>query len=849
MTIRDCLNSAAAQGEISQAEADDLAKQFDDYLEASKQAVGDALAMQEAKKALEKALRDDAIEIERRALLTESAQGRLKERFMQEEDFFTAAKSVLSHYGFRNGSSVRGLTEAIIATAHGQLSDFMNVFRRKGLLGKRENQTLLRDVVESLHGGQAGNPVAVTLANGLAELFEDLRKRFNAAGGNMPKLEGFALPHSHDNAKVKAMGRDGWKNAIRPLLDRSKIIDKFTTYPISIANLEKALDHAYDQVVSDSAAWLTPTSRPMGAGSISSRRQDHRFFVFKSGSDWMEYHRQFGRGDVIQAIFGHVNSMSRDIAAMELLGPNPDAMVEWMRQVVQREMGQKRAGYASKAGKIALMDGSQSEAKAASAYLDWLWHSLRGNGTVVGGAASFTASVKNLASSAVLGATGILAGLTDPFIARASRKLAGLPFAKSMPGMLQMISRQSREEIIRSGVIWDEYMHVMADELRFAGPMVGAEWTKWVADRTMMLNGLKPLTTGRKLVEARAWQAHIADLAKGGVTFDRIDPRLKRTLEGFGITAADWDIWSQSIDAAGFVTPMEIARRGGAVQYIDAATATPAQIATEAKATAHRRAAEKLAELTSSWSERSVPSGTPNARAVVSAGQQRGTLPGELLDYFLQFKSFGLSFTSLQMEAIAEMGSRGPGGSMRQGAAYFASLVVPLTIGAAAYIQIKNMIDGKDPETMDAAFWGKALFTGGGFGLFGDFVKMTENRFGQSMIESLAGPGIAFLGDSFNLLWAMALQPDNRASSARQYLQRWTPVFSSHPSTRLAWNRVVLDNLQWATDPKAQKAFKRRYDKAKKDGMPYWLPPGSLTPARRNLPARRSPSVGNAIGG
>lgn len=842
MSIKDCLNSAAAQGAISKAEADDLARQFDDHLAAARATMGDALAMAEAKTALEKALRDNAMEIERRAALTEAAQMRLKARFMAEADFYTAAKAVLSHFGFRNGSSVRGATEGILGALHGQLSDVMTTFRRKGVLGKRQNMAVMPDVVKALHGEVVANPVAVALGKSIGDVIEDLRLRFNAAGGNMPKLDGFGLPHSHDNAKVKAMGRIGWKDAIRPRLERSKIIDKYTGWPISKANLEKALDHAYDQIVSDSAAWLTPSNGPMGLGAISSRRQDSRFLVFKSGQDWLDYHQQFGKGDVVQAMFNHVNGMARDIAAMELLGPNPDAMVEWMRQVVQREMGQKRAGHGNKAGKVALMDGAQSEARAASAYLDWLWHSLRGNGTVVGGAASFTASVKNFTSSAVLGATGILAAATDPFIARAARKLAGLPFAKSMPGMIDMLKTQSRDEIVRSGVIWDEYLHVMSDELRFAGPALGADWTKWLADRTMMLNGLKPLTTGRKLVEARAWQAHIADLARAGTAFDALDPRFRRTLDGFGVTAEDWAIWSQGIDAAGFVTPMEIARQGGAVQYL--AQATPE----EAKALAHRRAAEKLAEITASWSERSVPTGTPNARAVVSAGQQRGTLPGELLDYFLQFKSFGLSFTALQMEALAEMGARGPNASLRQGAGYLASLVVPLSLGAAAYIQIKTLIDGKDPEEMDAAFWSKAVLTGGGFGLFGDFIKVTENRFGQSMIESLAGPGLAYLGDSFNLVWAMVLQPDARASEGRQYLQRWTPVASSHPATRLAWNRVVLDNLSWATDPKAHKAFKRQIGKAKKDGHPFWLPPGGLTPGARNLPARRAPNLGNAVG-
>jgi hypothetical protein len=851
MSLNDCLASAVAQKEITETEAADLAQQFDEHLAAS---AGDA---DMAKARLVEFLQRQSAEFQRRADLTEATRLTLKERFMAEKDFFTGVKAVLSHYGFRNGSSVRGRTEAILALAHSQLSDAMFAFRRSGVLGKRENMALLPDVVKELHGEQSGDATAKALAESISDVFEDLRLRFNAGGGAMPKLEGFGLPHSHDRVKVKALGRDGWKARMRQAVDPARMTDSMTQMPITPQALERALDHAYDQIVSDSMAHLTPTMTRKGLGAISERRGEQRFFVFKDAASWMSYHRDLGKGDVVQAIFGHINTMAKDIAAMELLGPNPAAMVEWMKQVVAREFGRKAAGKANKAGNIATLRASENA--AAQAQIDWLWQTLRGNGTVVSGAAQFTGSVKNLTSAATLGATGILAAATDPVIARAARKLAGLPTVGALKNMVSMLSKQNRDDIVRSGVIWDEYLHVMGDHLRFAGPELGAEWTKWIADRTMMLNGLKPMTTGRKLVEARAWQGHIADLARESVAFDKLDARFKRALDGFGINEGHWNIWSKSVDHNGFVTPHEIVKRGGSVTHIDMANPVWGDSVKldEAKALAHREAAEKLAELTASWSERSVPTGTPNARAVLSAGTKRGTIPGELMDYFLQFKSFGLSFTSLQLEAVAEMG--GGARLSRGGLSYFAQLAVPLAVGAAAYIQIKNLLDGKDPEDMDAAFMLKAVLTGGGFGLFGDFVKVSENRFGQSSVEALAGPGLAFLGDGFNLAWQMVADSvgvvrqdgegfTSTASEGRQMLQRWTPIASSHPVTRAAYNRIVLDNLQYATDPDAHKAFKRKIAKAKKDGSPYFLPPGTLTPAGRKLPPRRAPNFGNALG-
>jgi hypothetical protein len=863
MSIKDCLKAAAEQGELLADEAAELARQFDAHFAAARTRLGDAAAMAEAKAALERELRNAGAEAARRADLTEAARLRLKARFMAEKDFFTAAKSVLSHYGFRNGSSVRGRTEAILSTVHGRLADVMDHFQRTGLLGKRANMATMPDFIRALHGENVGDATAKTLAKAVSDVFEDLRLRFNAAGGAMPKLEGFGLPHSHDPLKVKAMGRAGWKDFIRPLIDPERMIDGLTQEAISPQRLEQALDHAYDQIVSGSTAWMTPTSQPGGMGSIASRRAESRFFVFRNGDAWLKYHSAAGKGDVVQAIFGHFNAMAKDTAAMEMLGPNPAGMVEWMKQVVQREFGQKAAGADARAGAITALKAS--EGQAAAAYVGWLWQQMRGNGSVVSGAATMTANVKNVVTSAVLGASSILAGLTDPFIASASRKLAGLPTASTIGDMAKMLKGANREQVIRAGVVWDEYVHVAADSLRFAGPALGSDWSRWLADRALTFNGLKPLTDARKLVEARAWQEHIADMARAGVAFDALDARFRRALDGFGVTDADWAIWTKAIDHNGFVTPMEIITRGGEVRYLDSlgVAATPGMRAAEDKALAHRAAAEKLAELVSSWSERSVPTGTPNARAIVSSGVPRGTIPGELVDYVLQLKSFGLSFTAMQIEAVTEMaGRKGGGTGLRSGLGYFAPLCIGLTIGAAAYIQIKAVLDGKDPPSVeDPGFWGNALLTGGGFGLFGDFVKATENRFGQSMIENLVGPGLALLGDSFNLAWQMVADgvgntrevlggPEYQAgtpSELRQFAQRWTPVASSHPATRAAFNRVVLDNLQWMTDPKADKKFKAKLGKAKKDGSPYFLPPGSLTPAGRRLPGIRPPDMGNAL--
>ncbi|MDG4894616.1 hypothetical protein P9272_13645 [Mesorhizobium sp. WSM4976] len=857
MGLKDCLISAVEQKAITREEASFLADEFDQRFAQNRLSMGDDLAKAKARKDLEIQLKAEAAEARRRADLTEARRLSVKS-YLQDyrgrdgkANVFEAAMGLLSHYGFRGASSVRGKTEAIIIGAQKNLDKVMYSFERRGLLGKRKNRALQGDVVRELHGEASGDATAKQLARAISSVFEDLRQRFNAAGGAIGKIENFGLPHTHDRLKVKAAGRDAWKAEIRDLLDPSKMTNPLTGQQLSGAGLDQALDHVWESIVSNGRAHLQPSMVRRGQGAIATQRQEERFLAFKDAASWMEYNQKYGKGDVVQSIFGHINGMARDIAAMEVLGPNPSAMVEYMKQAVALEIGKLETGKPTLAKGATVFKDSQ--AAVAQYRLDSLWQALRGRPEVASGAARTTSNIKNVLTGTQLGATVILAAGTDPFVARAARKLAGLPVTSTIVDMVKMVAKGNREEIISSGVMWEEYLHIMNDELRFAGPAVGSDWSRWIADRGVTFSGLQPLTVGRKLLEARAWQKTVADNAEK--TFAQLDQRFRTALEGFGVTPAHWEIWRQAKDPAGFVTPRQIEINGGGVQYIDMRTSAPHEIAAEAKALAHREASEKLAEVINSWSERSVPTGTPNARSLVHGLAERGTVGGELLDFLLQYKSFGLSFTALQMEAIGEMAATRGGGTgfRRSGLAYFAPMAIMLTLGGAAYLQIKSLLDFKKPEDMDPrsnpGFWFRAGIQGGGFGLFGDFVKSTENRFGQSMLESLAGPGVAFIGDTAGLTAGTLLAATRRETAKgreksfmekanpgrklTQYLRRYTPVVASHWLTRGVFNRLVLDNLQWMLDPNADMSFKAQIGLAKKNGTPYIVKPGQLTPLGR----------------
>lgn len=818
MSLRDCLNSAVEQGAINSRQAEELQRFYDARFNRKRAGMSEREAAAAARDEVAAALREEAKELRRQVKLTEARRKELAD-FIENyrdrngnPDQLDAVLSLMIHNGFKGTQSMAGKANAIIAMAHRDLSQVMYHFRRSKGLGLRRNKADLPDLIKAMHGENVGNETAKALAGALSGVLEDLRLRFNAAGGNIPKRQDWGIVHSHDRRKIRKLGatadeaRQRWKDFIRPLLDPDLMTNPNTGEVIGADGLDASLDYVFETLTSDGWAHRRPEGRKFGKGKVASRYQDSRFLIFRDAQSWLTYNEQFGTQDAIGSIFNHINGIARDIAAMERFGPNPDAQIEWLKQAVQVNIGKQQAGAIDVQGKPPGM----SAIKWAGYRVDSLWRALRGRETILDAPAKLAGDVRNLATSAMLGSTGILAASTDPFVAAAARRLAGLPVTSTIADIIKRFARDGdRRAMARRAVIWEDYLHTMNEQARFVDQMFGHEWSRYLVDRSLTWNALSPLTDARKRVEASAWHETLGGFAEKDTDWLDLPQLLKNTMEGFGITADDWHRMRAGIDDMGFLDP------GGVFEK-----------------TGDRILAEKYAEMIAQWSERSVPSGDPRIKSVLTGGTARGTILGEIGEFGSQFLSFGMSFTARQLEAIYlySMLGRSKGGKVARGAWYFAAMAIPLTIGAGMYTQVLNVLNGKDPEDMTTpAFWGKAFVKGGGGGLFADFVNRAENQFGQSFAETLPGPGAAFIGDSLDvtLRTIRAIVPGGEdqklGRNVSKYVGRYTPILSSHPATRMWYRRAFVDQLQWLTDPDADKSFR-----AQKGKSSMWWEPGEL---------------------
>lgn len=836
-----CMANAVAGGEISQGDARRLKEEFERLREAKANG-SSTRADEEAKRALAELLKAENEHAKRKAKLSLrsireiDAQLRSFRTATGEADVAAAALAKLENFGEAKAgtgfSSVDGRAKAITGMAHARMEAALHHFRRGAFGGDktRWNAAQLDNVVREAFGEDTGDVAAKGFAKTWEDTAEWLRQRFNAAGGAIGKLDRWGLPQHHDARALKKAGLEVWKEAIRPKLDLARMRHPLSGTPVTERELDALLTDIYYSVTTDGWIDRQPSRQRFGKGALANQRAEHRFLIFRTADEWMEYQRDFGGGDAFGAMMGHINMMARDIAAMEVLGPNPAGTVEWLKQAVRREAEMKAVGKpANFAGRGDPLD----RAAQVERRIDRVWRSLRGdlNTPVNTKAANMLGAARSVITAGVLGQAA-LSALSDLGFAAAARRFAGLPAETAvLPDLVRAMAPATRREAVEAGLILDAAQHVFAQQARYVGTLQGPEWANYLADRVLTWSGLTPWTQAARHAFGLAFQVEAG--RRVGDAFDQLPEALQRTFGRYGISPREWDLIRKApLHKAGggaMLRPNEIAQR------IDP------------------RLAERYLEMMLQETEYAVPSGSHRSRTALLSDQQPGTFWGEMLRSFAQFKSFGSVVILTHGARIHAMLARRE--SRMAGAAYAGSLLFTTALLGGLSLQLKQIAAGRDPRDMGgpsdpktaASFWGAAMLQGGGLGIYGDFLFADLNRFGGGFATTLAGPLVGKANDFWNLTAGNVAQ---LASDETTHFGRELVRFSKGliPGgniwyLKLGFERAFLDQLQYLVDPEAADAFRRQQKNwARNTGQEFFWQPGAAMPTR-------APDLGAAIQG
>ena len=821
MSFRDCVGRAVDGGAMDRDRAERILREYDGVFEAFRDRMGHTQAQAEAARRVVDRAKIEAAESRRVKQLQAAISRRNLERMEQHrtmsgkvspgdyvQDFIANSRGA-------GGSTLNGKKEAVRASFRREMTEAIQAFSAN-LVGQRRNKEMLDKVTREILGEATGDADAAGMAQAWKRVSEKARKRFNAAGGHIGKLEDWGLPQSHNVRRVRGTPYEEWRDFILPRIDLEAMGRTHNDgVPFTPQTLEVVLKNAYDAIRTDGYSKRGPSAAHGSA--MYNRKADHRFFKFKDADAWTSYNEKFGSGeDPFRVMMAHLDSMSLDIAMMEHLGPNPLNGFQFLKDAAQRKAALTLDPDATTkvAGKLKQADDMFDLVSGAS-YVPK--HE---------GAAKTLSAVRQFLTSAQLGSATI-SSITDFNTQRINAGFLGMSqtgFMKQMTGLIT--SAEFRADANRAGLIFQNAVDMGNAAARYSMEDLHIESAARLADFTIRASGLGYLTELQRHSFGLEFMSTMASKWRQSAHAD-LDPQIRGVMQDYGIGPVEWEV----------IRAAPTHRMGNGLEVVRAQ---------EIEEGGFRDVADLYQEMIYSLTEFSVPSTDVYSRAWVQGRGAPGSFAGEFARTVGQYKAFPITVMMTQFARIMAMHSKGHSASA---AGYFASFVIGSTVLGALALQMKEIAKGKDPRDMTTpTFWAQATTQGGGLGIMGDFFTNDVNRFGGGWAQTLSGPTVGLASDlgKFtvgNVQQAISGDDMKLGREFTDLLRRYTPGGNLWYA-RQVYEREVLDQLQSLLDPKANDSFKARMKTADKNGTQYYARPGSHLFGRGS----RLPDFTNALG-
>lgn len=685
---------------------------------------------------------------------------------------------------------------------------------RATLTGRLRNPAEMDEIGRAIFGEKVDSLSANELADSWFQTSEMLRQRANAAGAGIAKLERWGLPQAHNSRAIAEAGYEQWRADLDNFgLDRERMVDEETGQPFTGASLERALRGVFATVSSDGAVTRTPGTP--GRRALANRLGDHRFLHFRDYDGWAAYQEKYGAGTAFDAMMGHIKGMSRTIASMEVMGPNPEAGLRWMKDVISGDRD------LFEPGQLRSRDAAQKHTAAIQRLWDEYTGSLRQpeNRSLALGFSTYRAVA---AASKLGGAT--LTAVGDVGFGMSARRFNGLPQVGLMRDYLKLINpanEADRRLAARLGFVAETWTSAVAGQNRFLVEELTGEVSRRLADGVLRASGLNAWTDAGRMANGLGWLTHIANERRK--SWNSLEPAFRSAMQRYRIGERGWN------SIRGTALEMD-----GGVGWIK-----PQNLA-------DRQLGDRMLEMILNEGDFAVPVPDLETRALLNANIRRGTVTGELI------RSSPLMFKTFTVSTMIRHGGRmfdqpGIGGKL----GYFVNLFVPVTLMGALALQLSELSKGRDPQPMDdPRFWGHAIVKGGGLAIMGDLIGVTADERVGGWGEFAAGPLVSDAGRIGGALWGIGtnvaidtglINPTDGAGHDRRDDRAVWRLFQSAKQNvpgqslwylRTALDRLVTDQVQRHIDPSYDESWRRIERMAREQGQDFWWAPGQAAPSR-----------------
>ena len=720
---------------------------------------------------------------------------------------------VAPHGDMSGVQSIDSKSRAIASIYRGELVDFYTNI--KGGLGVFTDKEMVTNIVRERFGDNTGDPVAKKISDKMGEVFEGMRERFNRSGGDIGKLDDWGLPQTHDLAKIVKAGKDAWVKKAEQLINTEKYVNDDGSY-YSQQQIRELLEYSYDTLSLKGTNKNEIGRQSFGGNSkITSRHSESRVLHFKDADAWLEYQADFGGMPFVDLVEAHINGLSKDIALVENLGSNPKNAMRILMDAADTKDREK--------GLI-----SSKENKTLNRAQTMFDEFMGANTPESEVLANLGLAYRSMNVASMLGGT-TLSSFTDQAMIAKTASIHGIAYRKTfgeLIGQLNPKNKEDRELAHSLGLATEEMLGSIARWSDDGLTSVSGKSQKLarvssaVASQVMRVSGLNALTAASKVGFTKMLMEKYGRLSRSKA-WSELGELDRELMQKTGLSERVWEVMrlaepvddrkgNQLMSARSiYEIPDEKLLAFGDPQRVRDEVASSFQ--------AHLLDEQGMAVVEAGLRE----------RTFMSAGQRKGTAMGEITKSMLQFKSFPAAF-------LMRHGSRAMSQPTKMSkAGYGASIFAMTTLLGALVVQLKELANGNDPQTMwdsddpqkTINFLTRSAVQGGGLSILGDILVAGTDTSGRGTSDFMVGP----FGSDVKAVLGLTVgnftqyyegKDTNAANEAFKLFKNKIPAQNLW-YTKAATNRMIFDEMQDMIAPGYREKLLRKAER-EHDRTRFW---------------------------
>lgn len=637
--------------------------------------------------------------------------------------------------------------------------------------------------------------VAVDIAKTIGKWQDTARLNANKAGAMIGKLDNYITKQSHDPLRIRAAGKEDWI---------AKILPRLSPETFKGGDPYEFMSATYDGLASGVHFKSTgaPADAFTGPRNIAKQVSQERVLHFRSAEDWAAYNREFGMGNIRESVIGSLSMLGESTALMRRLGTNPESNWNQVLDTFAKDLkGSPEKMKAFDDARKRMLKNRFSEVDGTTRI------------PVDGDLARYSSIARAWVNMTSLGAS-IASSVTDIPVAASELRYQGKGMLSGMGELIKGLTsgrktKEERQVLSMLGVYMEGMRGATTNRFSVDDTLPG-QVSKW-QNLFFRMNLQSWWTDTHRASSGLSMSNYLA--ANADQAFDALPKELSRALDLYGIDAGRWDLMrgAQLSEANGrkFMTTQDFANipDESLTEYLESQgrTANNQSIA--------ELRDELSGQLRSYISDRvsyAVLEPDARTRAVLRQGTQPGTISGELMRFFGQFKSFGVSFNQKaagrelygrdyvptefgrNLTPFRELWQAASTGSPAAQFMGMANLIAWSTAFGYMALAAKDLIKGREPrDPLDPKVWMASLVQGGGFGIYTDFLFGEASRFGNKPLETLAGPFASRVAGALDVVQQARLAATGEDVDLASKLFRLGQ--SSTPFANLFYIKPILD--------------------------------------------------------